>query len=134
MNKIQLYSYGEIQANQMYLLEYTKTCPKLAVFGHFLIFSVLGVHFLKTWNLKSASLFIKCWMKYPKWPIYAISLHKMELSNFTKNEIVLSPMHGGWSADVQFTLSFFITNFFVAVFSKKKSPEPASQSFVYEWV
>ena len=24
-------------------------------------------------------------MKYPKWPIYAISLHKTELSNFTKN-------------------------------------------------
>ena len=33
-------------------------------------------------------------MKYPKWPIYAKSLHKTELSNFTKNEIVLSPMHG----------------------------------------
>ena len=34
-------------------------------------------------------------MKYPKWPIYAISVHKTELSNLTKNEIVLSPMHGG---------------------------------------
>ena len=39
-------------------------------------------------------------MKYPKWPIYAKSLHKTELSNFTKNKIVLSPMHGaGGSAE-----------------------------------
>ena len=33
-------------------------------------------------------------MKYLKWPIYATKVHKTELSNFTKNEIVLHPKHG----------------------------------------
>ena len=95
MSKIQLYSYGKIQAKQIWLLKYTKTCPKLAVFGHFLIFSVFDVNFLRTFNPKSAFLFIKCVIKYPKWPIYAKSVHKTELSNLTKNEIVLRPKHGG---------------------------------------
>ena len=94
MSKIQLYSYGKIQAKQIWLLKYTKTCPKLAVFGHFLIFSVFDVNFLRTLNPKSALLFIKCGIKYPKWPIYAKSVHKTELSNLTKNEIVLRPKHG----------------------------------------
>ena len=92
MSKIQLYSYGKIQAKQIWLLKYTKTCPKLAVFGYFLIFSVFDVNFLRTLNPKSALLFIKCGIKYPKWPIYAKSVHKTELSNLTKNEIVLPPM------------------------------------------
>ena len=34
-------------------------------------------------------------MKYSEWTIYATSLHKMELPNLTKNEIVLPPKHGG---------------------------------------
>ena len=95
MSKIQLYSYGKIQAKQIWLLKYTKTCPKLAVLGYFLIFSVFDVNFLRTLNPKSALLFIKCGIKYPKWPIYAKSVHKTELSNLTKNEIVLRPKHGG---------------------------------------
>ena len=33
-------------------------------------------------------------MKYPKWPIYATSEQKTELSNLAKNEIVLRPKHG----------------------------------------
>ena len=33
-------------------------------------------------------------MKYPKWLIYATSVQKTELSNLTKNEIVLPPKHG----------------------------------------
>ena len=41
MSKIQLYSYGKIQAKQIWLLKYTKTCPKLAVLGYFLIFLFL---------------------------------------------------------------------------------------------
>ena len=94
MSKIQLYSYGKIQAKQIWLLKYTKTCPKLADFGYFLIFSVFDVNFLRTLNPKSALLFIKCGIKYPKWPIYAKSVHKRELSNLTKNEIVLRPKHG----------------------------------------
>ena len=94
MSKIQLYSYGKIQAKQIWLLKYTKTCPKLAVLGYFLIFSVFDVNFLRTLNPKSALLFIKCGIKYPKWPIYAKSVHKTELSNLTKNEIVLRPKHG----------------------------------------
>ena len=94
MSKIQLYSCGKIQAKQIWLLKYTKTCPKLAVFGHFLIFSVFEVHFLRTLNPKSAFLFIKCGMKYPKWLIFATSVKKTELSNLTKNEIVLPPKHG----------------------------------------
>ena len=57
--------------------------------------SVLEVHFLRILNPKSAFLFIKCWKKYPKWPIYATSVQKAELSNLTKNEIVLPTKHGG---------------------------------------
>ena len=37
------------------------------------------------------------WMifwKSAKWPIYASSVHKTELSNLTKNKIVLCPKHG----------------------------------------
>ena len=34
-------------------------------------------------------------MKYPKWLIYASGVHKTELSNLTKNLIVLPPKHGG---------------------------------------
>ena len=33
-------------------------------------------------------------MKYPKWLIYAWSVHKAELLKFTKNEFVLRPKHG----------------------------------------
>ena len=33
-------------------------------------------------------------MEYPKWPLYATSVHKAELSNLTKNEIVLPPKQG----------------------------------------
>ena len=95
MSKIQLYSYGKIQAKQIWLLKYTKTCPKLAVFGHFLIFSVFDGNFLRTLNPKSALLFIKCGIKYPKWPIHAKSVHKTEISNLTKNEIVPHSKHGG---------------------------------------
>ena len=36
----------------------------------------------------------KCGIKYPEWLIYATSIHKTELSNLTKNEIVLRPKHG----------------------------------------
>ena len=72
----------------------TKTCPKLVVLGHFLIFSVFEVHFLRTLSPLSAFKFIKCGTKYHKWPIYASSVHKTELSNLTKNEIVLPPKHG----------------------------------------
>ena len=43
-------SYGKIQAKQIWLLKYTKTCPKLAVFGHFLISSFFEVPFLGTWS------------------------------------------------------------------------------------
>ena len=68
---------------------YTKTCPKLAVFGHFLIFSFFEVPFLGT-----AFSFIKCGIKYPKWLIYATCIHNTELSNLPKNEIVLRPKHG----------------------------------------
>ena len=45
VNKIQLFGYGKIQAKQIQLL-------KLAVFGHFLIFSVFYFHFFKTLELK----------------------------------------------------------------------------------
>ena len=58
-------------------------------------FSVFEVHFLRTLNSKSAFLFVECGMKYPKWPIYAASVQKTELSNLTKNKIVLPPKHGG---------------------------------------
>ena len=33
-------------------------------------------------------------MKYPKWPIYATSVKKTELSNLTENGIVLPQKHG----------------------------------------
>ena len=94
MNKVQLYSYGKIQAKQIKSLEYTKTPPKLAAFGHFLFFSVFDDHFLRVFNPKSAFSFIKCGIKYPERLIYATSKHKTELSNLTKNEIVLPPKHG----------------------------------------
>ena len=61
-------------------------------FSHF---SVFEAYFLRTLNSKSAFLFVECGMKYPKWPIYATSVQKTELSNLTKNKIVLPPKHGG---------------------------------------
>ena len=69
--------------------------PKIGcfwAFSHFFFFEIL---FLGTSSPKSAFSFIKCGIKYPKWLIYATSIHKTELSNLTKNEIVLRPKHGG---------------------------------------
>ena len=43
-------------------------------------------------NPKSAFSFIKCGIKDPEKLIYATNIHKTELSNLTKNEIVLPPM------------------------------------------
>ena len=58
--------------------------------------------FFRTLNLKSAFLSIKCGMKHPKWPIYATSVQKQELSNLTKNEIVLPSKHGGGPGLINF--------------------------------
>ena len=63
----------------------------LGVFSFFLFLRSL---FLGTLSPKYAFSFIKCGIKYPKWLIYATSIHKTELSNLTKNEIVLRPKHG----------------------------------------
>ena len=60
-------------------------------FSHFFCF--WGPFFWELWT-QNLLLFIKCGMKYPKWPIYTTTLHKKELSNLTKNEIVLPPKHG----------------------------------------
>ena len=50
MSKIQLYSYGKIQAKQIWLLKYTKTCPKLAVLGYFLIFFCFWCQFFENFE------------------------------------------------------------------------------------
>ena len=63
--------------------------------GIYSFFSVFEVYFFRTLNPLSACLLIRCGMKYPKWPIYASGVHKTELSNLTKNIIVLPPKHGG---------------------------------------
>ena len=62
--------------------------------GDFSFFSFFDVSFLGTLSPKSAFSFIKCGIKYRKWLLYATSIHKTELSNLTKNEIVLRPKHG----------------------------------------
>ena len=51
-----------------------------------------GGRALRTLNPKSAFSFIKCGIKDPEKLIYATSIHKTDLSNLTKNEIVLPPM------------------------------------------
>ena len=62
--------------------------PKIGCFWAFSHFFFFEVPFLGTLSPKSAFSFIKCGIKYPKWLIYATSIHKTELSNFqiTKNE------------------------------------------------
>ena len=69
--------------------------PKIGCFGAFShVFCFWGT-FFENFESIIFFLFIKCVMKYPKWLIYAASVRKTELSNFTKNEIVLPPKHGG---------------------------------------
>ena len=46
---------------------------------------------MRTLNPKSAFSFIKCGIKDPEKLIYATNIHKTELSNLTKNEIVFPP-------------------------------------------
>ena len=53
-----------------------KHAKKRLFLGIFLFILFLRTFFLRTMNPKSAFLFIKCVMKYPKWPIYATSVQK----------------------------------------------------------
>ena len=55
-------------------------------------FSVFDIPFLRTLNPKSAFSFIECGIKDPEKLIFATNIHKTELSNLTKYEIVPPPM------------------------------------------
>ena len=68
--------------------------PKIGCFWAFSHFFIFWGPFFGNLEPQSAFSFIKCGMKYPKWLIYATSIHKTELSNLTKKDIVLRPKHG----------------------------------------
>ena len=86
----QLYSYGEPDL----VARIHQNMPKIGCFWAFSHFFIFWGPFFGNLEPQSAFSFIKCGMKYPKWLIYATSIHKTELSNLTKKDIVLRPKHG----------------------------------------
>ena len=68
--------------------------PEIGCFWAFSRFFCFWGPYFENFEPQICFSLIKCGIKYPEWLIYATTIHKTELSNLTKNEIVLPPKHG----------------------------------------